>query len=202
MPTGSDFPHGVSFPQNEDATPEPSSERISRSYRVSSFRGLPQSASPPTRNCLDFGWRNRHFQKAVRWRGPTVMGRRARPRTAGGPKLIAAANHDLAAVVLTLRRLVGGAPPGTIPQIASGDLECPMQCYFTREGHIAAVEDPERPLGPRRDREAQSFFRSIVRANKYSRFSALNPVERGGNSRAKQWSSSRRWCRAGSIELF
>ena len=37
------------------------------------------------------------------------MGRRARPRTADGPKLIAAANHDLAAVVLTLRRFVGGA---------------------------------------------------------------------------------------------
>jgi hypothetical protein len=69
MPTGSEFPHGVSFPQNEDATPEPSSELISRSYRVSSFRGLPQSASPPTRNCLDFGWRNRHLQKTVRWRG-------------------------------------------------------------------------------------------------------------------------------------
>ncbi len=159
MPTGSDFPHGVSFPQNEDATPEPSSERISRSYRVSSFRGLPQSASPPTRNCLDFGWRNRHLQKAIRWRGPAVMGRRARPRTAGGPKLIAAANHDLAAVVLTLRRLVEGA---TRRHTADweGRLGVPnaTQCYFTREGHIAAVEDPERPLGPRRDREAQKLF--------------------------------------------
>jgi hypothetical protein len=99
---------GVRFPQNQDATPEPSSERISRSYRVSSFRGLPQSASPPMRNCLDFGWRNGHFKKRFagedlrRWEG-------ARPRTAGGPKLIAAANHDLAAVVLTLRRLAGGA---------------------------------------------------------------------------------------------
>jgi hypothetical protein len=30
---------------------------------VSSFRGLPQSASPPMRNWLDFGWRNRRFKK-------------------------------------------------------------------------------------------------------------------------------------------
>ena len=41
------------------------------------------------------------------------MGRRP-PRTAGGPKLIAAANHDLAAVVLTLRRL-------SVPQSRGGD---------------------------------------------------------------------------------
>ena len=41
-----------------------------RNHRVSSFRWLPQIASAPIPNCLDFGWRSRHLQKAVRWRGP------------------------------------------------------------------------------------------------------------------------------------
>jgi hypothetical protein len=33
-----------------------------RRLRVSRFRGLPRSATAPTRNCLDFGWRIRRLQ--------------------------------------------------------------------------------------------------------------------------------------------
>ena len=62
----------------------------------SETKGLPQSASPPMRNCLDFGWRNRHLQKAVCWRGPCGDGKARLARTAGGPKRVAAANNDLA----------------------------------------------------------------------------------------------------------
>jgi hypothetical protein len=52
-------------------------------------------------NCLDFGWRSRPaFKKAVRWRGPAVTGDSPLPGAAGGFKLIAAANNDLAAVFL------------------------------------------------------------------------------------------------------
>ena len=32
-------------------------------HPVSSFRGLPQSATAPMPNCLDFGWRSRRLQK-------------------------------------------------------------------------------------------------------------------------------------------
>ena len=74
---------------------------IAADCRVSRFRGLPRSATAPMLNCLDFGWRSRPaFKKAVRWRGPAVTGDSPLPGAAGGFKLIAAANHDLAAVFL------------------------------------------------------------------------------------------------------
>src|SRR5882757_2973569 len=42
----------------------------------------------------------------------------------------------------------------------------------------------------------------IVKANEYSRFSALNSAERGGNSRAKQWSSSPPWCASRQYRIY
>ena len=85
-------------------------------HRVSSFRGLPQNAAAPMRNCLDFGWRSRHLQKTVRWRGPAVMGRHPpglAPRVVQSlsPQL----NHDLAAVLLTLRL----GPPGAYRRLGA-----------------------------------------------------------------------------------
>jgi hypothetical protein len=50
----------------------------SRSHRVSSFRGLPQSVTSRTQNCLDFGWPSR-LQKRACWRGPAVTGMRTCP---------------------------------------------------------------------------------------------------------------------------
>jgi hypothetical protein len=87
---------GVRFPHNEDATPEPSSERISRSYRVSSFRVAAERLSPyaelsrlrlakppPSKSGL--------LARTLRqWDGARLA------RTAGGPKRVAAANNDLA----------------------------------------------------------------------------------------------------------
>ena len=61
--------------------------------RVSSFRWLPQNASAPMRNCLDFGWRGRRRQKSgslARTCGNGGLSPQL-PRAAGGLELIAAA---------------------------------------------------------------------------------------------------------------
>ncbi len=49
-----------------NATKRPQATKVlSRSRRVSSFRGLPQRAPAPMRNCLDFGWRIFRLQYVV-----------------------------------------------------------------------------------------------------------------------------------------
>ena len=85
----------------QGGSPASVTRSLSRSRRMSSFRGLPRARAHLIWNCLDFGWRSRHLQKAVRWRGPAVMGKAQpspAPRVVQGlpPRL----NHDLAAVLL------------------------------------------------------------------------------------------------------
>jgi hypothetical protein len=50
--------------------------------------------------------------------------------------------------------------------------------FSSSKGH-----GPDDELSPKT--RSFSIYDGIVKANEYSRFSALNPAERGGNSRAK-----------------
>ena len=81
----------------------PPSRRI---HRVSSFRGLPQSATVAMPNCLDFGWRSRHLQTAVRWRGPAVIEAPAYLAPRVVEELIAAAKSSIGRGILFLGGLL------------------------------------------------------------------------------------------------